>query len=41
MTCLSDPSLEPATLRDLDYLERRVQELEARLDAMEQRGVPC
>lgn len=35
---VQDESRLPATLRDLDYLERRVQELEARIAVLEDRG---
>lgn len=34
---LADPSLEAPTLRDIDYLERRIQALEDRLDALDRR----
>jgi hypothetical protein len=33
---VSDPSRAPASLRDLDYLERRVAALEARLGGLQE-----
>ena len=33
-----DPSLASPTLRDLDYLERRVQALETRIEKLENRA---
>lgn len=38
MPATHDPSLEAPTLRDIDYLERRIQALEERLDQMDRRG---
>lgn len=32
---MQDESLLPATLRDLDYLERRVRELEEKVERLE------